>query len=152
MKCKKCNEQLSLFDKYCTNCGEKVTRFWENIKIKPIKMPKIKLPQFKITKEISFIIIALIFASSYILVENQKISYKEEIRQEKIREAELNEELRNACLIDAGVDYDRWWNDSCKARGLKKDCSLPTHQADSFDKSYKNLKDECFKKYPVIKP
>lgn len=59
MKCKKCNEQLSLFDKYCTNCGEKVTRFWENIKIKPIKMPKIKLPQFKITKEICLIIIAL---------------------------------------------------------------------------------------------
>ena len=152
MKCKKCNEQLSLFDKYCTNCGEKVTRFWENIKIKPIKMPKIKLPRFKITKEISLIIIALIFAGAYITVENQKLDYKEKIRQEKIKEAEENEILRNVCLDSASDDYDRWWNSSCKARGLKKDCSLPSHQSDSYNKAYKNLKDECFKKYPVINP
>lgn len=152
MKCKKCNEQLSLFDKYCTNCGEKVTRFWDNIKIKPIKMPKIKLPQFKITKEICLIIIALIFAGAYITVENQKLDYKEKIRQEKIKEAEENETLRNVCLDSASDDYDRWWNSSCKERGLKKDCSLPSHQADSYNKAYKNLKDECFKKYPVINP
>lgn len=152
MKCKKCNEQLSLFDKYCTNCGEKVTRFWENIKIKPIKMPKIKLPQFKITKEICLIIIALIFAGTYITVENQKLDYKEKIRQEKIKEAEENETLRNACLNSASDDYDWWWNKECKRRGLKNDCSLPTYIADDFSKSYKNLKDECFKKYPVINP
>ncbi|MBR4003179.1 MAG: hypothetical protein IKI95_03815 [Clostridia bacterium] len=152
MKCNKCNGQLSLFDKYCTNCGEKVTKFWDNIKIKPIKMPKIKLPRIKITKEISLIIIALIFAGAYITVENQKLDYKEKIRQEKIREAEENETLRNVCLDSASDDYDRWWNSSCKARGLKKDCSLPSHQADSYNKAYKNLKDECFKKYPVINP
>ena len=115
-------------------------------------MPKIKLPRIKITKEISLIIIALIFAGAYITVENQKLDYKEKIRQEKIREAEENETLRNVCLDSASDDYDRWWNSSCKARGLKKDCSLPSHQADSYNKAYKNLKDECFKKYPVINP
>ena len=152
MKCKKCNEQLSLFDKYCTNCGEKVTRFWENIKIKPIKMPKIKSPRFKITKEISLIIIALIFAGAYIIVENQKIDYKEKVRIEKEKEANTNEQLREACFNEAEANHILLWDKTCKSKGMKSDCSLQLDIAESIEKDYRVSRDECFKKYPVINP
>ena len=106
--------------------------------------------KIKITKEISLIIIALIFATAYIFIERQKLDYKEKIRQEKIREAEEKESLRNACLNNANDDYSWLWNNACKKRGLNNDCDLPSYIADDFNKSYKNLKDECFKKYPVM--
>ena len=46
--------------------------------------------KIKITKEISLIIIALIFATAYIFIEIQKLDYKEKIRQEKIKESKIN--------------------------------------------------------------
>lgn len=105
---------------------------------------------FKITKEISLIIFALIFAVAYITAENQKLDYKEKFRQEKIKESEINEQLREDCINKAFDDYHLNWRENCKSNKLKDNCSLPTETAISLEKWLKSNKDVYFKKYPEI--
>lgn len=141
MKCKKCNEKVLLFEKFCPNCGGKIPRFWENIKIKPIKLPKIQ-----ITKEICFIIIALIIAGSYILVENQKLNYKEKIRIEKETSEKIQQDAYESCMKEVEADYSYNWDKACKRLNKKNDCSLPAYNADTIEKWRKEAKTTCLDK------
>lgn len=106
------------------------------------------------------ILIALILGLSLVGYGYINISYKnrvfeaeqEEKSSEQIREA--NEESRNrrmleACLADAGVSYTAYWNSNCKAQGLKEDCTLLSDLARDVGDYRDNLKEECFKKYPI---
>lgn len=150
MNCHKCNEKVGLFDKFCPSCGEKIINILGQIKNKLQTRTKENKP-LTIPKEFTYIVIALILAGTYILVENQKINYKEKLRLEQEQEKVANENSRGACLVDALNNYSAFWDQTCKGAGKKPSCSLYNTQSSRVDKSYKEEKDECYKKYPVLR-
>ena len=98
-------------------------------------------------KNITIIIVALVIAFSYIYVENKKIAYKE---KEKIQENILLENQKEGyefCMLEALRQYDNNWTNYCKKRGLKKDCALPSHNADTIEKWHRDAENECMEKF-----
>lgn len=113
--------------------------------------------EFVLSKNLIFIVVALIIGFSYIFVEQSKINYKEKIRkeeqayEEKIRqENEINDKKQQYyyeyCMIKANDNYISLWNTNCKSRKLKKDCTLPLPLADSINKQYEKDQKICMDK------
>lgn len=74
---------------------------------------------------------------------------KEKDRVEQQRSESLTKETRlNSCFNQAYDSYVDRWNSTCKLDGLKEKCSLPTSRSELINTYHKDLKDECFKKYP----
>lgn len=54
----------------------------------------------------------------------------------------------NSCLEKAYEGYKARWNSTCKLEGLEKDCTLKTDRSEIINNHHKDLKDECYKRYP----
>lgn len=103
----------------------------------------------KLDKWTALIIAIIIIAGSYMYVEGKKLDYqkaKDEQKQEKIEE---NKDAREECLSEASDDYDSRWTDECKMLHLKKDCALPSYNANRQEKLYEQARNECIKMYPA---
>lgn len=73
----------------------------------------------------------------------------EEDRRERERVRERREYLLEQCLEQAYDVYITGWNRDCEERGLEKECGLPTNLAERWDKIHREMKEDCFKKYPI---
>lgn len=112
-----------------------------NFNFKNINIPQIS------NKSIVIIIIAMIIASAYTLVEIQKINYKEKIRQEEIKFKESQQIALDRCLADAEQSYFDNWDSQCKSLNKKADCSLPTHRANQVEKWRTDAQKQCMDKF-----
>lgn len=102
--------------------------------------------RFVLSKDLTFIIIALIVALSYVFVEQNKINYKEKIRQEEELSEKIQQEAYESCMKEVESDYLYNWNKACKRLNKKTDCSLPAYNADSIEKWRKEAKTTCLDK------
>lgn len=70
--------------------------------------------------------------------------------KEKSKDAQIkeNEIKLYTCFNQAYSAYNDRWNDTCRLDGLKEKCNLPTYRSELINTYHKELKDECFKKYP----
>ena len=98
--------------------------------------------------------IAIFYYFVIFLPQQEKLKLKRQnIRQDAEEyKKSYNERMLDACLGDAYTSYINTWNENCKTAGINhKDsgCSLPISLADSHARYYKDLKEECFKRYPV---
>ncbi len=66
------------------------------------------------------------------------------VEDEKI----ANRKSLNLCLSMADISYSSFWDSECKGQGLRPDCTLPEYNADRVEKSKKDDKDACFRRYP----
>lgn len=99
------------------------------------------------TKNGTFIIIALIIAISYIVVEQIKINYKEKVRQETLAQEEKQKIALESCLEDAANAYLSTWNINCKSLGKKDDCGLDLNLAKDLEKSKEQAEKLCMEQY-----
>ncbi len=67
------------------------------------------------------------------------IPYKEEVRVQKI----------NNCLVDAQDEYIKQWDQKCEAIGGEPECPLKTDRRAIIVKQREEVKDECYKLYPL---
>ena len=107
---------------------------------------KMKMPNFKLSQNVTFIIIALIVGFSYIFVEQNKINYKEKLRQEEKISDKIQQDAYESCMINAEADYISLWNTNCHSKNLKDDCSLPLDLAQNLENSLKNNQKICLDK------
>lgn len=81
---------------------------------------------------------------------------KERGRVEQVRQEGLNKEIQkreqetklDTCFNQAYEAYIARWNGICKIDGLEEKCKLPADRSEPTQIYYKELKDECFRKYP----
>ena len=80
--------------------------------------------------------------------EQEKINLQKQMQIETESKRNVDRTALNTCL-DAvnNAGYENW-NKYCETEGLKKDCNLPNYQSEKVNNYTKELKDECFKKYP----
>lgn len=101
---------------------------------------------------LSFLIIALSVAY-YLVVytpQQERVKLETQKQNEKVAAEEKRQRKSDLdfCLILAGSSTSSFWDSECEGKGLGKDCLLPTYNADRVDTYEKNLKQDCFKKYP----
>lgn len=80
--------------------------------------------------------------------DKEKLDYERNIQIIKTMEDKATLKNREECLQDAEIRGSEFWDSECEGQGLKKDCRLPTYNADRVDSHIKDAKNECFKKYP----
>jgi len=73
----------------------------------------------------------------------------EEDRKEREKIRERNRYLLEECLKQAYDEHRESWDMECEGLGMKKGCRLPYLHAEREDKLYKELREDCFKKYPL---
>lgn len=104
------------------------------------------------------VIVALIFQQGQVL--NKQLAagisfpkYEEEgdgSSQAPIKLAEQAKKMILAsCLSSAYNSFESLWNEECEKQELEKKCDLPKWVADELNSEYQQLKDECYKKYPM---
>ncbi|MCK4592458.1 hypothetical protein KAT63_03425 [Candidatus Parcubacteria bacterium] len=73
-----------------------------------------------------------------------------EIEKKEKAEKKAEESMANLdiCLISADKNYTNYWNKECERLGKEIDCILPESITINAGNFRKQLKDECFKKYP----
>lgn len=110
----------------------------------------------KIKINITHVIVALIIGIAILLSTYLNISYKNKAleaeqteKQERKEEIRLNRRMLEACLSDSFGTYREARANECSSRGLKDDCRLPVYVEDDLRDYLKELKDECFKRYPL---
>ncbi len=54
-----------------------------------------------------------------------------------------------SCLSSADSNFESLWNEECGEQGLEEKCDLPKWVADELNSENQQLKDECYKKYPI---
>jgi len=54
-----------------------------------------------------------------------------------------------SCLSTAYSNFESLWNEECEKQGLEEKCNLPKWVADELNSENQQLKDECYKKYPI---
>jgi mannitol-specific phosphotransferase system IIBC component len=102
------------------------------------------------------------FRDQQLLIEREKQIQQLKVEadnkaQQEIAEIRKNEQQRVtrsllfACIEDAGEAYGKEWTRNCKAKGLPDKCSLNKNVADAVDKHHEEMKEECFKLYPINK-
>lgn len=96
----------------------------------------------------SFIVVALSVAYYFVVFLPQKDREQLKIQAEQQDKSRTNKILLNSCLDLARQQEQKFWASECEAKGLKDDCLLPQYNANRADSYEKELKDECFKKYP----
>lgn len=69
------------------------------------------------------------------------------LEQEEAKQSD-RQVMINACLKKAYESYKAKWNSICKLDGLKEDCTLNTDRSEIINDYHKDLKDECYKRYP----
>jgi len=97
----------------------------------------------------------------YTIWQEQKneifLKYQKQVEEIRLKEAEIriaeerrmqNKELLDTCIKDAGAVYGQAFKNECKERGLQDNCALPISIADLHKDFYKELRDECYQKYP----
>jgi hypothetical protein len=72
---------------------------------------------------------------------------KERAKKEAIRKR--NEYLLEECLQQAYYTYKKDWSGACKVLGKEEDCDLPSSTSKRLNRSFKECRDECFRKYPI---
>jgi len=72
----------------------------------------------------------------------------EKEREEEKADKERREYLLEECLQQTYDAYKEFWDSECEILGKEKDCWLPSWNAERCDKYHKEMKDDCFKKYP----
>ena len=97
---------------------------------------------------IAALIVALSIGYYFVIYLPQKDRLKEESIKQSQQQAEANKMLLNRCLVSAETRGSEFWDSECESQGLKKDCRLPTYNADRVDSHIKDNKNECFKRYP----
>lgn len=95
------------------------------------------------------LIISMSIFYYFVIFLPQKEREKTELKREELETIEANRTLLNDCLREAERKSNDFWNKMCRGQGLKEDCSLPQHNADSAKEYLDDWKEECFKKYPV---
>ena len=105
-----------------------------------------------------FIVIALIFQQGQALNKQLAagISFPEYEKegnggsQVPIKLAEQAKKMILAsCLSSAYSNFENLWNEEWEKEGLEEKCDLPKWVADELNSEYQQLKDECYKKYPI---
>ena len=101
---------------------------------------------------ISALIIALSIGYYFVIFlpqkEQKKINLQKQMQTETENKRNSDRVSLDSCLGNANnASYDNW-NKYCEIEGLKKDCNLPNYQSEKINNYTKELKDECFKKYP----
>lgn len=66
----------------------------------------------------------------------------------RIQQQEGRQQNINVCLKQAYDMYKNKWNSNCELEGLEKDCKLPKYRSEDVNVYHKDLKDECYKRYP----
>lgn len=72
---------------------------------------------------------------------------KSQIVQQEAKEKDRQYKI-SLCLQQAYDMYRNRWNSACKLDGKKDDCTLPTSRSEVIEAFHKDLKDECYKRYP----
>lgn len=101
----------------------------------------------ELKKEYVYIIVAVILACAYIGGEWLKINHKEKIRQENIEYKQKQREACDDCIKQAEDNYHCSWEDNCKSKGLKKDCSLDLDIAKALEKTFENNRKSCIEQF-----
>ncbi|MFA4880441.1 MAG: hypothetical protein WC650_02355 [Candidatus Doudnabacteria bacterium] len=109
-----------------------------------------KINWFKATLAAAVLLIGFAIFYHYVIY----IPNKEDlIRIEEKVDKELNKSMLEACLEDAKTTSRDQWNEYCKVDnreiGTDGSCLLASNRADDLKKAYQQIKDECFKKYPI---
>ena len=138
-------------EEQCGKKEEKLIKKKNNIKKSIKKVCNLVMKLLKnyrgLSKNMTMIIIALIIAFAYIQVEQNKINYKEKIRQEEQQVVNEQREELEACIDRVEESYYDTWESNCKAKGLKNNCSLPLSLANSLEKDRENAKKTCMDRF-----
>ncbi len=101
---------------------------------------------------VSALIIALSVGYYFVIflpqTEQEKINLQKQIQTETENKRNSDRVSLSSCLDAANNASHENWNKYCEIEGLKKDCNLPSYQSEKVNNYTKELKDECFKKYP----
>lgn len=81
-----------------------------------------------------------VFYYLVIFLPGQERSKKEYIQNQKM--------LTDSCLKIVEQSYKDNWNKNCKSKNLEPNCNLPSTLAESIENNRKQLRDECYKRYP----
>ena len=77
-----------------------------------------------------------------------QLEYKKVQEEKRQKQIEKNKKDLLICISEAEKRIKDHWNKNCKAKGLKEDCLQDLEIVDIYIKRQKELKDECFKRYP----
>lgn len=69
------------------------------------------------------------------------------IQQEETKEQDRQQKI-SMCLKQSYTLYKEKWNSTCKLDSLKEDCTLPKYRSEDINTYHKDLKDECYQRYP----
>ena len=101
---------------------------------------------------VSALIIALSVGYYFVIFlpqrEQEKINLQKQLQAEAENKRKSDKVSLNSCLDAANNASYENWNKYCEIEGLKKDCNLPNDQSEKVNNHTKELKEECFKKYP----
>jgi hypothetical protein len=102
---------------------------------------------------VSFLIITLSVAYYPVIYIPKRETAKLELEKQKQTDLSTQQALVRAqldtCLISADAAKYEFWNKTCKdVLGKKEDCLLPQYNADRVEDYGKELKEDCFRKYP----
>lgn len=67
---------------------------------------------------------------------------EKEIQEKIVQEKWANQTALNLCLAAAADSYKERWDGTADSRGLNQ-----TYNAEIYDRDYKNMKDECFRRW-----
>jgi hypothetical protein len=57
------------------------------------------------------------------------------------------EDRLDSCLSNAIEMHNKWWDAQCTEYKRGEDCKLPTLVAEKVANDYRQLKDDCFRRY-----
>lgn len=114
---------------------------------------------FRAVLAISIILIALSISYYFVVFIPNKEKYRLELEKQKIqaeqqkytngvKEKQSKIILLNKCLDDAHESLSKDWDAQCKVQGKQSECTLQSFVSDKLELRYKEIKEECFKKYP----
>ncbi len=75
---------------------------------------------------------------------------RQQLIERNASERELQAYQLDMCINDSEQTYVLLWDRECAVRGLGQDCRLDDAASETLNTHLKDLKDECFKRYPQL--
>lgn len=94
------------------------------------------------------LIVGFLIGYGYMNIRINKMETTIKELEESLLDDALNKVLLQECLKNAYEAYVESWDRDCKRLGKEKDCSLSPNLAEGWNKYHKEMKDDCFRKYP----
>lgn len=151
ISCPECGREISDTIKKCINCGYRIKGNTKKKSNKNKVLIIITIICLTLIVIVGFYMLFRYYAES----DQREKEYKNKLELDKIeRKAEIDrqkEETRqnniDQCTNEAWTSYTNQWNSSCKAKGLKDDCSLPSDLAESYESYRIKSIQNCIDRY-----